>query len=161
MHRPTRAAHHQFCFFLPYLIDDKGEAAPETRLRLRPAEQVVGREVRQQPAAAGGRREGSAAHRPQHGGQELQQEEHLQPPQVKTAAWLNDLGNTKRLSVESSVSRVSIWSRFYFIFKSYFEPAERREIFCPWLRSFVCFVFLLLPVVPGSELTVETPAAPG
>lgn len=54
-------------------------------------------------------------------------------------------GNTKRLSVESSVSRVSIWSRFYFIFKSYLEPAERREIFCPWLRLFVCFFIINIP----------------
>lgn len=104
---------HQFGF-PPNPVDDKGEAAAETGLRLRPAEQIAGRKVGQQPAAAGGRREGSAAYRPQHGGQELQQEEYLQPPQVKSAAWLNGLPptSTKHLSVERSVS---IWSPFLYL----------------------------------------------
>ena len=79
--------------------DDKGEAASEASIRLRPAGQSVWREVWQQPAAAGGRREGSAPHRPQLRRQELQQEEHLQPTQVMqqtlahshhVRAWLDD-----------------------------------------------------------------------
>lgn len=64
-------------------LDDKGEAAAEAGLRGGAAREGVRREDGQQPAAAGGRREGPAPHRPQHRGQKLQQEEHLQPTQVK------------------------------------------------------------------------------
>lgn len=83
----------------PRCSDDKREAASEASIRLRPAGESVWGEVWQQPAAAGGRWEGSAPHRPQLRRQELQQEEHLQPTQVKqqtlahshhVRAWLDD-----------------------------------------------------------------------
>lgn len=96
---------HLFWVLL-FWADDQGEAAAETGVHLRPAEQIAGGEVGQQPAAAGGGREGSAADRPQHGGQELRQEEHLQPPQVNSAARLNSPppASTERLSAERSVA---------------------------------------------------------
>lgn len=62
--------------------DDKGEAASEARVRRRRAGEDVRGEVRQQPAAAGGGREGATPHRPQQRRPELQQEEHLQSAQV-------------------------------------------------------------------------------
>lgn len=86
-------------FSLHTALDDKGETASETSLRLGPAGQSIWREVWQQPAAAGGRWKGTAPHWPQHGWQELQQEEHLQQTQVKqqmlthshhTRTWLGD-----------------------------------------------------------------------
>lgn len=103
-----QTAHHKFYvsdILLPYSSDDKGEATSETCLWLRPAGQSVRRKVWQQSAAAGGRWKGAAPHRPQHCRQELQQEEHLQPAQVKlqlcVGTWLNDLLlEHSRLSVE-------------------------------------------------------------
>lgn len=74
---------HEVVLFASCCSDDKREAASEAGYRLRPAwREGVRGEVGQQPAAAGGGREGSAPHWPQHCGQELQQEEHLQSTQV-------------------------------------------------------------------------------
>lgn len=117
-------------FSLHTALDDKGEAASETSLRLGPAGQTIWREVWQQPAAAGGRWKGTAPHWPQHGWQELQQEEHLQPAQVKqrtlthshhTRTWLSGpplshflgmCGHRRRCNSASLQVRISgLWVR--------------------------------------------------
>lgn len=145
-------------FSLHTALDDKGEAASETSLRLGPAGQSIWREVWQQPAAAGGRWKGTAPHWPQHGWQELQQEEHLQPTQVKqqtlthshhTRTWLSGpplshflgmCGHLRRCNSASLQVRISgLWVRMKTEFKCLqhiisHESAEQKGAVLPKMK---------------------------
>lgn len=153
-------------------LDDKGEAAAEAGLRGGAAREGVRRQDGQQPAAAGGRREGPAPHRPQHRGQKLQQEEHLQPTQVKKknphtshcrsslrgtpqrhSSFWNHVGRAGKASPAVSLHHMSLLTLFSKDLHGYLDVKMTKYVVsCFFFVLFICVPIIAFHTLGSSDL---------